>query len=195
MRVLAVALISFFAPFFAPFFARGQEMNVSLCNLGELPEPVIARAKSETESVFQSAGIRIYWRGCDEGPAGPLQSPWFTLRLRAGKPPVTAGPTSLDAMGRAFLAANGSGSLADAYVESIRSLAERHEADADALLGCVIAHELGHLLLGPGHVPDGVMRAAWNGNELKALRQRWLKFNETERILLRQRLEVRSSLR
>jgi hypothetical protein len=96
-------------------------------------------------------------------------------------------------MGRAYLAANGSGSLADAYVESIRPLAEQHQADADALLGYVIEHELGHLLLGPGRVPDGVMRGAWNVNELKALRQRWLRFNETERILLRQRLELLAS--
>jgi hypothetical protein len=62
-----------------------------------------------------------------------------------------------------------------------KELAEQHGVDADELLGCVIAHELGHLLLGPGHVPGGVMQAHWSGNELDALRQRRLKFNHTQK--------------
>jgi Zn-dependent peptidase ImmA (M78 family) len=79
---------------------------------------------------------------------------------------------SLDAMGRAYLAENGEGYLADAYFEAIRKLAARHDADADALLGFVIAHELGHLILGEGHVPDGVMQAQWGGAAVKALERR-----------------------
>jgi hypothetical protein len=47
-----------------------------------------------------------------------------------------------------------------------------HDGDAGVLLGFVMAHELGHVLLGAGHTPDGVMQAAWG--EMYALRQRWL---------------------
>jgi hypothetical protein len=47
---------------------------------------------------------------------------------------------SLDAMGRAYLAENGEGYLADAYFEAIQKLAARHNADADALLGFVNAN-------------------------------------------------------
>jgi len=47
-----------------------------------------------------------------------------------------------------------------------------------ALMGYVIVHELGHLLLGPGHTAEGVMQTGWNESELHALRQRWLRFGK-----------------
>jgi len=185
------ALTSILVMSFTGFPAAARQMYVSLCNLGELSDSTVTRAKAETESVFLSAGVQIEWKSCDEGPDGSVRTVWFTLRLRSGRPPQTAGPASLDAMGRAFLSPNGSGYLADAYIESIRVLADRYQGDPDALLGYVIAHELGHLLLGPGHVPDGIMRAAWNEGELKALRQRWFKFNQAERIRIQRELNLR----
>lgn len=72
--------------------------------------------------------------------------------------------------------------------------AARHDADADALLGLVIAHELGHLLLGPGYVDDGVMRAAWKKDELEALRQRRLRFTKSQRERIQQELRARAEL-
>jgi hypothetical protein len=167
------------------------QMKVSLCNLGQFPAPVLTRAKAETESVFQSAGVQIEWRACDEGPNGSTRSAWFTLRLRSDRPPDTAGAASLDAMGRAFLSRDGWGNLADVYAEAVSALAERHQSDPGALLGHVIAHELGHLLLGPGHVPDGVMHGAWNATQLKALRQRGLKFGPSERGRIVEQLQAR----
>jgi hypothetical protein len=95
---------------------------------------------------------------------------------------------SLDAMGRAFLGDNGHGYLADTYYQAVSDLASRHHADTAVLLGFVIAHELGHLLLGPGQVNGGVMRTGWNVNELQALRQRWLRFNQAESLRIRQAL-------
>ena len=92
-------------------------------------------------------------------------------------------------MGRAYLAENGEGYLADAYFEAIQKLAARH--DADALLGVVIAHELGHLLLGEGHVPDGVMQAQWGGAAVKALERRWLQFNPAQRDRIQSKLRAK----
>jgi hypothetical protein len=154
-----------------------EQINVSICNLGGLKESIVRQAKAETQAVFRPSQIRIEWSDCDQ-VAG---SHSFIVRLRADKPPQTAGPSSLDAMGRAFLGKEGNGYLADAYFQSVRELSDFHGADAAALLGVVIAHELGHLLLGPGHSPNGVMRSAWGGRELRAVGQRWLKFNRDQR--------------
>jgi hypothetical protein len=173
--------------------AFAEEMKVSLCNLGQLPVAVLTSAEAETESVFQSVGVRIEWRACEDGPDGSTRAAWFTFRLRSDKPPVTAGPVSLDAMGRAFLSPDGSGYLADAYADSIKSLAESHGSDPGALLGHVIAHELGHLLLGPGHVSGGVMRPAWDARQLGDLRQRWVKFSEAEGVRIRRELRARTA--
>jgi hypothetical protein len=171
-----------------------ERMNVSVCNLGNLPESVVAGAKAETEAIFRYAEVRIEWKGCDEYRAsGAADVPWFIVRLRNDKPPKSAGDSSLDAMGKAFLdREREEGYLTDANFKAVQELAERHQVDADELLGCVMAHELGHLLLGPGHVPGGIMQAHWSGNELQALRQRRLKFNHAQRERIQSELRSRS---
>jgi hypothetical protein len=110
------------------------------------------------------------------------------VRLRADKPPRSAGPSSLDALGRAFLGKEGRGYLVDAYIQSVRETSDFHSTDVAVLLGVVIAHELGHLLLGPGHTPTGVMRSRWGNPDLKALSQRHLKFTSEQRAEMQRRL-------
>jgi hypothetical protein len=54
------------------------------------------------------------------------------------------------------------GWLATAFSDRVADAATRVGVDAGTLLGLVIAHELGHLLLGSGyHGGTGVMRADW----------------------------------
>ena len=170
-----------------------DRMNVSICNPGQLPDSVVARAKAEAESVFRSVEVRIEWKGCEDAPAESRSGErWYTLRLRNDKPLETSHASALDAMGRAFISDSHAGSMADAYFKAIEHLAAWQQADAGALLGYVIAHELGHLLLGPGHTADGVMRSGWNAHELKALRQHWLRFNQEECARIRQELRTPS---
>src|SRR5271170_6557298 len=84
-------------------FSAGQ-MNVSVCNLGGLPESDVARAKAEVEAVFRPVDVQIEWRSCDDYRAGGAVTSWFVIRLRNDEPPVTRTAASLDAMGRAYLA-------------------------------------------------------------------------------------------
>jgi hypothetical protein len=53
-----------------------------------------------------------------------------------------------------------------------------------------MAHELGHLLLGPGHVPGGIMRAGWKSGDLDAVRKRSLKFNPAQSARIREALRT-----
>ncbi len=171
-----------------------DRMNISVCNLGGLPESNVVRAKAEVEAVFRPVDVQIEWKRCGDYASG-VGTSWFLVRLRNDKSPVARTQASLDAMGRAYLTESGDGYLADAYLGAIQSLAARHDADADALLGFVIAHELGHLLLGKGHVPDGVMQAQWGGAAVKALERRWLQFNAAQRERIHSKLRARAEAR
>ena len=84
----------------AELLIAGQQMNVAVCNLGGVSEPVIAGGKAETELVYRSAGVQIVWQDCDTFPSPSVQArdPWFIIRLRTDKPPLTGGPASLDVM-------------------------------------------------------------------------------------------------
>ena len=173
--------------------AAGQQMNVAICNQGDVRESVIAAAKAETELVYRWAGVTILWRDCDALFSAELErNPWFIIRLRTEKLPLTVGPASLDVMGNAFVEKDG-GCMADAYFQAIHATSEKYHGDSDALLGMVMAHELGHLLLGAGHTPDGVMQGVWNRRQMDALRHRWLRFSEESAARLRRALEARTA--
>jgi hypothetical protein len=178
----------------ASLLTAGQQMNVAICNLGGVGGSVIAGAKAETALVYRSAGVEIVWHECDTFPSASAQArdPWFIVRLRTDRPPLTVGPASLDVMGKAFVEDHG-GYMADAYFQAIQATSELHRGDSGVLLGFVMAHELGHLLLGAGHTPDGVMQAAWGQKQMDALRQRWLRFTEECATRIRRALEARTA--
>ena len=179
----------------AELLTAGQQMNVAVCNLDVVRDAIVAKAKAETDLVFRSAGVTIVWRDCDvfPTPAEQEREPWFIVRLRTGKPPLTVGPASLDVMGKAFVEEHGGGTMADAYFQAVQATSAQHHGESGVLLGFVMAHELGHLLLGAGHTPDGVMQAAWSQKQMDALRQRWLRFTQEGAARIRRSLESRTA--
>jgi hypothetical protein len=177
----------------APAFGA-ERMNVAVCNIGELPASVIEHAEAEAAYVFQSMGVEIQWTSCgmEVGAADARMRPDFIVRVRVGGHIVKAGPTSLDAMGRAFMNVDGTGNMADVYYGAIHELTLLDPiAGADQVMGYTMAHELGHLLIGAGHRPNGLMRAALSKKELDALNHRHLKFNEEEQAAILHKLQSR----
>ena len=83
------------------------------------------------------------------------------------------------------------GWLATAYSDRITSAAVRVGVDAGTLLGLVISHELGHLLLGSGyHGWSGVMRADWSEEVLNHPREPW-RFSTLEAARMRHAATIR----
>ena len=177
--------------FSAAAFA-GQTMNVAVCNVGQIPAAKIAHAEAEAAYVYQSMGIEIHWMECGSADAGAR--PDFIVRVQMGGKVTKAGPVSLEAMGRAFMDEKGYGFMADAYFGAIRDLTVLFPvAGSDQLLGYVISHELGHLLIGAGHRPNGIMRASLGKAELEELNRRHLKFNDWEQGMILRNLGVRKA--
>jgi hypothetical protein len=59
-------------------------------------------------------------------------------------------------------------------------------SDIATILGCVIAHELGHLLLGThGHSITGIMKASWDSEQTRRALMSQLSFLPEEGALLR----------
>jgi hypothetical protein len=72
-----------------------------------------------------------------------------------------------DVLGDALLDERGVGYYAYAFYDRVQRIAEEHGL-GHALLGNVLAHEVGHLLLGSkSHSVSGIMAAHWNGEELR----------------------------
>jgi hypothetical protein len=77
------------------------------------------------------------------------------------------------------------GSHAWIFCDLLKDAAAQSGVNQSLLLGAVMAHELGHLLLSTdSHSTSGLMRANWSSEELLAIRQKALHFSsgETRRI-------------
>jgi hypothetical protein len=162
-------------------------MTVSVCIRGDLDEKTIVRGEETAAALFQSIDIETVWAKCAIGLEGDeaVRRHWFTLRLRDGRPFIPPAPLAVDALGEAFLSEDNVGYIAEVYYQAVEALAATQSAELPQLLGYVIAHELGHLLLGPGHSLQGVMRAAWNRRDVQAIRQGGVRFSPAEGARMR----------
>jgi len=175
-----------------------ESMTVALCNVGHIPDTVLERARNETTYVFANMDVQVHWTDCgaEVGARDVRARPDFIVRVQMGGHLTKAGPVSLDSMGRAFMDGTGYGYMVDAYFSAIRDLAFRFStAGSDQLLGYAIAHELGHLLLGAGHPPNGIMRAYWSEGEVQSINQQHLKFDSAERAAIVHNLQMRKAIR
>ena len=169
----------------------GEQMRIRLCNLDAVPETTIASARPVVVAIFRPLQVDLTWAACDDRTGA---APAVILRLRRHGPFLESDSGSLDMMGMAFTSVGITGTLADVYYAAVEKFAAKYGADPAEVLGCVIAHEIGHLLLGPGHVDAGIMCARWNTRTLKSARQRWLTFNRTQRAAIHRELQARSLL-
>jgi len=176
--------------------AFGERMDVTVCNVGHIPDTAIEYAENQAAYVFRAADVEIHWMSCGvELPTPDARiRPGFIVRVLAGGPFAKADPVSLDPIGRAFMNAGGFGFQADAYYGAIRDVKSLYPGvGSDQLLGYTIVHELGHLLIGPGHRPNGIMRAAWSRKEVVALSRGLLKFDDVERDTILRTLRSRAA--
>lgn len=120
-----------------------------------VPARVLDSARAEIEHLFQAAGIAITWM---EGPA-----PADAEGSATGGPAVTVmlHTTESPCVGRGCMLGLAALKMRTAIIFSnrVNDLARRHPIDPGVILGRVIAHEIGHLLLPPGrHAQHGLMR-------------------------------------
>jgi hypothetical protein len=174
----------------------GETMNVAVCNLSQVSEITMEHAKAETAYAFRAIDVEIRRMDCgaEIGAQDVSMRPDYIVRVHLGGKIAKAGPVSLEAGGRAFMDDQEYGFMVDAYFGAINDLTLRFPlAGNDQVLGYVIAHELGHLLIGAGHRPNGLMRAAsWGKQELEALNHRRLKFNDWKRAAIQRKLHMRN---
>jgi hypothetical protein len=87
--------------------------------------------------------------------------------------------------------------LASVYYKDAALMAERQQLGSDfpPLLGCLIAHEIGHLLLNSyGHSPTGVMQAEWGAMQLRQSFTGLMTFTPEQSRRIRAQVQTRMSL-
>ena len=144
-----------------------QTVTLRIDNIAAVPLGRVRLAEERATNVFRAIGVHVIWIG------GALETrertaPAYTVVIANGEESTIPDSSGVAPLGFAVLPAR------RAYVFYNRVEATRAFSSArniGLVLGDVIAHELGHLMLGePGHSPKGIMR-------LEAYLTRWS--NET----------------
>jgi hypothetical protein len=144
-------------------------ITIIVYNQAQAPDAILVEAEREAARILSQAGVRISWLDCSVGHFDAVsqdtcQKGWGPTNIGLR---VVAKPTGRlqDAcFGFATIPA-----LATVYYDyKARFGGDSAGLKLSTLLGCTIAHELGHLLLGPGsHSNQGVMQAEWRERQIR----------------------------
>ena len=123
---------------------------VAVCDLETVSPSLLVAAEQVASDVYRDIGIEVDWieNGCDQD--GRALAVSLIPRAMA----------DIDVSDLTLGFANSRSSQATVLYDRVQSFAHRYRMRHEVLLGYVIAHELGHLLLPPkSHSPAGLMRA------------------------------------
>jgi hypothetical protein len=132
-------------------------------------------AKTEATRVLMSAGIAALWFDCPVTGEPPsdhvcrktLEPTDLVLRILPQSMAERMG-RGADSFGFAVQSTDGTRSyVASVFYHRVEIAAREFGVSRAVILGHVLAHEVGHLLLGTdSHSPNGIMRALWTEKEL-----------------------------
>jgi len=159
------------------------KVTVLIHNYAAVSRDTVVIVEREVGAIFRSIGVEIDWTDRASLPQTATRDPACQ---------VVRGPTRFDVrllsrsvtnrlhlkpgeFGRALLANTGEfATVADVYADCLKALVIGREWAYGHILGLVIAHELGHLLLGPGaHSTSGIMEPNWRPKRLSARWPAW----------------------
>jgi hypothetical protein len=152
----------------------GNDLTITVSVFADtkVPAALLESAKAEATKTFARLGIELIWRA-----TAPARDVHLTIRVIDG----TIKGASKSAMGIAVPNPNGPGSFLFAFLGRVEAFAAHHGRPVAQILGHVIAHEMGHLLLQTvSHSESGIMAAHWNRLQIEQLERGWLTFTEEE---------------
>jgi len=179
--------------------AADLTIPVRVFNYAQAPPALLARAEREADRIFGKAGLKLVWLDCTPGhstslPQDPCEEAIEAEDIRLRIHVVPVGNSLQDSVfGFAIAPA-----LATVYYESALGLAKYDENEFEEtpiVLGCVIAHEIGHLLLGSnGHSDSGIMQARWDRRRVQEALMGAMDFTPSQARLIQAEIQRRMTL-
>ena len=180
-------------------FSRPKEANpraliLSVFNDASAPPETLAQGEIRATHILSQAGIQVEWLNCASGSSHvpdqfELPSPCsrivypshLSVRIVLDVPSVRE-----DVFGEAFTDSEGKGSYIKLFYAHLTDPNAHLPLGDGELLGYVIAHEVGHLLLGTdSHSHDGIMQGRWEDAQLREAGKGNLQFTSSQAALMR----------
>jgi hypothetical protein len=152
----------------------------------------VLAAEQNAGRIFHQAGVELEWVNC-AGQAGSLSQAQCLDNMMSLGLVVRIIPRARtlgdDIFGVSFLD-HDAGTYADLFFEPVEQLYEQNRGISLApILGDVLAHELGHLLLGSNaHSRDGIMQPHWTREQLHRVATGQMRFSKEQSARMRTRI-------
>jgi hypothetical protein len=179
-----------------PPTSLGPEMSISVHNYADVPTTMLSTAEDQAREIYRRAGLETVWVNCSPKlekvePASCYFSDTTHLTLKISPHAFNAQVRDrADVLGTAYPDDKGVGYFAYVFYDRVQELAERQRL-GQALLADVMAHEIGHLLLGSNsHSLSGIMSAHWNYDQLRNISEGAMWFIPAQSRMMRDRLGV-----
>ena len=169
---------------------------VRVYNYAQVPDSMLHEAARGAAAIFDRAGLTSQWRICGIRKSGSeAEDPMcegipganeFSLRINKG-PQTDAGLHQSSAVLGYAVILERRGVVATVHSGRVLALASKSGVDAAALMSRVMAHEVGHLLLGTNeHTTRGLMRGDWKLNAWSMSEHSAWTFSSDEVLRIRQ---------
>jgi hypothetical protein len=182
-----------------------DRLTILVQDLAETDLNIVESAIETARRILAGAGVAADWFVCPDArqvadrPAACVAQPGpWALRMRLiSDEKARLLPLAENNFGIALPGKAGAlGSLACVFVERIQRHARRIKVSEAVLLGHMMAHELGHLLLGESsHAVNGIMTARFKVRHLQAAGQGGLRFFDAQAKAIRVQISRRLASR
>jgi len=169
-----------------------SRLTVRVCNFSRADDEMLSQAETFARRIFEDAGIETDWITAND--PGKLDPSMLTVQIFEAR---SKRADTKDAFGAAFITRKKQASfLADVFFRNIEEEATTRK-EAAVLLALVMAHEVGHLLLGAAHRPGTIMTESLSIRDVPLMLAGRVRFNpaQSERLCLavslRQRMPIR----
>ena len=171
-------------------------ITILVYNQAQAPPAIVIGAEREAARILSQAGVRTGWFDCsaghsDAGPQDICQKGWGPMNIGLRVVAKRTGRLQDTRFGFAIIPG-----LASVYYDyQAHFVSDDVGLGQPLILGCAIAHEIGHLLLGPNsHSSQGVMQAEWGKRQIRQALMRDLLFSPEESRRIRAEARTRMNL-
>ena len=167
-------------------------ITVVVTDYADVPLAILNRAQVEAGRTYRRMGVRTTWLASARSSTGPPADSEFAIKLIIQ--PQLAGANghgSRSAMAAALRTQSAREGSIYVFYDRVTDVAAINQADTALLMGIVIAHEMGHLLLHHAdHAAEGLMRGVWDADAMRQGATGLLWFSPSEVDAIRKTLST-----
>ena len=189
--------------------SRGtMTLKVRVYDQADVPIGILGRALGETSRILAASGVETVWDLRDanspESEGRAIDFSAVSMRMDQSIDTrhflvmrfVRGGSSDIrhNALGFSLPAAR-YGAHVTIYYDRAEKVSLVVPARLHKILGNVLAHEIGHVLLGSGgHSDSGIMKAVWTRADYQRIAAEYLQFLPQERVAMRNEVSRRAAL-